>query len=309
MPTLVSVIIPTYNRAHFLPYAVDSALAQTLTPLEIIVIDDVSTDNTPAVMQERYSSKPLVKYLRLETNLGPGDAREQAVLASRGEILAFLDSDDVWLPNHLQLACAILEQSPDTVAVLTQRGQINTLGKVTLDTVQEQYDGNLLNVLLKRTIFHPSRLVIRKPIWLALLKKMPAPSRPRYGHDYFQGVCLVHDYGARVRVIPARTVWMRAHDNQSFYNARGLGDSLMTLTDLIFATFPELGSLEPKIRAANLFHAAYFLWLTGHWGEAWQVLWSGLCTYPQAVGLRDFWVTASRIILPPQFRHWLKGQA
>jgi glycosyltransferase involved in cell wall biosynthesis len=308
MPSLVSVIIPTYNRANFLPYAIDSALAQTLPPLEIIVVDDVSTDETPRVMRERYSSNPLVKYFRLDTNLGPGDTRERAIPEARGDIFAFLDSDDVWLPNHLEVACAILEQSPNAVAVLAQRGHINALGNVTLDLIRQEYNGEILDVLLKRIIFHPSRLVVRKRIWLAVLKKMPVRSPLRYGHDYFQGVCLVHDYGALVRVIPDRTVWMRAHGNQSFHTEDGLGESLMVLTDLIFSTFPELVSLKPKVQAANLFHASYFLWVTGHWGEAWQVLWSGVRAYPQAVGLRDFWVTTSRLILPPQFRHWLKGE-
>lgn len=93
----VSVVIPTYNCARFLPEALDSVLAQTYRDFEVIVMDDGSTDDTPAVMS-RY---PAVRYLR-QANVGPGAARNAAIRAARGELIAFLDADDLWLSAKLE---------------------------------------------------------------------------------------------------------------------------------------------------------------------------------------------------------------
>jgi glycosyltransferase involved in cell wall biosynthesis len=94
---LVSVIVPVFNGARFLAQAIDSILAQRYAPLELIVVDDGSTDATPAVA-ERYDGK--LRYLR-QANAGPAAARNAGIVAARGAILAFLDSDDLWLPGKL----------------------------------------------------------------------------------------------------------------------------------------------------------------------------------------------------------------
>jgi glycosyltransferase involved in cell wall biosynthesis len=93
----VSVIIPTYNTAHYLPEAVESVLAQTYTDLELIVIDDGSTDNTKEVI-EPYLGR--IVFLETENN-GPSKARNRAIRASSGEYVAFLDADDIWYPDKL----------------------------------------------------------------------------------------------------------------------------------------------------------------------------------------------------------------
>lgn len=124
----VSVVIPTYNRARFLPFAVERALSQTLPPLEVIVVDDVSTDDTPALMRSRYGAEPKVRYLRLEENQGPHFARQYGAQHGSGEFLAFLDSDDVWLPHHLEKAHQVFAENPDAVAVVSQRGKSTKRG-------------------------------------------------------------------------------------------------------------------------------------------------------------------------------------
>jgi glycosyltransferase involved in cell wall biosynthesis len=94
-PNLISVIIPVYNREDFLAEAIDSALQQEAVELEILVIDDGSTDGTVAVAQ-RYG--PAIRYYRQE-NAGPPVARNLGINMAAGEYLAFLDSDDLW-PKH-----------------------------------------------------------------------------------------------------------------------------------------------------------------------------------------------------------------
>jgi glycosyltransferase involved in cell wall biosynthesis len=94
----VTVIIPTYNRAEFITKAIESALKQTMPVHEIIVVDDGSKDNTKVVL-EKYQNK--IKYI-YQSNAGPAAARNRGIKTATGEWLAFLDSDDRWLPTKLE---------------------------------------------------------------------------------------------------------------------------------------------------------------------------------------------------------------
>lgn len=101
MAPLVSIVIPTYNRGHCITACIDSALAQTMGDIEIIVVDDCSSDDTA----ERVAafSDPRVSYLPQPSNRGGAVARNAGIRAARGEFVAFLDSDDLWLPEKLAL--------------------------------------------------------------------------------------------------------------------------------------------------------------------------------------------------------------
>lgn len=109
----VSIILPTYNRAKFLPQAFASIQSQTFTDWELIVVDDGSTDNTRELVEEltRGWSQP-VRYHRQE-NQGAYGARNTGLDLARGEYVAFYDSDDAWLPHHLADCVAGLDANPD----------------------------------------------------------------------------------------------------------------------------------------------------------------------------------------------------
>ena len=94
----ISVIIPAYNAGKYLAEAIESVLTQTIPPMEIIVIDDGSTDNTAQVAQQ-FSDR--IRYLRQE-NAGPAAARNAGIAAACGKWIAFLDSDDRWFPYKLE---------------------------------------------------------------------------------------------------------------------------------------------------------------------------------------------------------------
>ncbi|MGZ8216662.1 glycosyltransferase family 2 protein [Methylomagnum sp.] len=110
---LISVIIPSYNRADYIVEAVQSAFAQTYPALELIVIDDGSTDATAQVLAPFVGR---LTYVRQE-NQGIGAARNHGVARSSGEFVAFLDSDDLWLPDKLQWQMAAFRNAPETDAV------------------------------------------------------------------------------------------------------------------------------------------------------------------------------------------------
>lgn len=126
---LVSVVIPTYNRAYCLPRAIDSALAQTHANLEIIVVDDGSTDNTREVVQTRYGHEPRVRYLP-QRNTGVSGARNHGMDEARGEFVALLDSDDLWYPWKIAAQLAVFRAFPEAGMVWTDMEAIDPDGHV-----------------------------------------------------------------------------------------------------------------------------------------------------------------------------------
>ena len=96
----VSVIIPTYNRAHLLGRAIESVVGQTYKDFELIVVDDGSTDDTEKVVGNFKDER--IRYISLEKNMGAGVARNRGIEASRGKYIAFQDSDDEWLAEKLE---------------------------------------------------------------------------------------------------------------------------------------------------------------------------------------------------------------
>src|SRR5438874_464059 len=102
MTPLVSVVTPTYNRAHCLQRTIDSVLAQTHSRLELILLDDGSTDDTRRMIERRYRDEPRVRYFH-QANGGVSQARNAALRQVTGDYVAFVDSDDYWRPWKLEL--------------------------------------------------------------------------------------------------------------------------------------------------------------------------------------------------------------
>lgn len=110
---LVSVVIVTYNKADVLADSIRSALQQTYRPIELLVVDDGSTDATAQVVR---AFGDQVRYLPKE-NGGTGSARNLGIAEARGEFVAFLDGDDLWLPRKLEIQMSAFEREPEILAV------------------------------------------------------------------------------------------------------------------------------------------------------------------------------------------------
>lgn len=108
---LVSVIMPTYNCAKYIAQSIESVTEQTMSDWELVVVDDNGTDNTGEIVQDfqkRYPHK--IDYIKLPQNGGPGVARTEGIRRARGKYIAFLDSDDLWLPQKLELQIAFMKE-------------------------------------------------------------------------------------------------------------------------------------------------------------------------------------------------------
>ena len=110
---LISVLMPVFNGADYIGEALDSALNQEFSDFEIIIVDDGSTDTSAAIAREWATSARVPVRLIQQSNQGLPTARNTAIAAARGRLLALLDADDIWLPGHLRLAAAAFARQPE----------------------------------------------------------------------------------------------------------------------------------------------------------------------------------------------------
>ena len=129
LQAVVSVIIPTHDRAPVITRAVDSVLAQEGVDLEVIVVDDGSTDDTAQVIAARYGEDARVVYL-FQERTGVAGARNAGLSRARGDLVAFLDSDDVWRPGKLALQLACLSRVPEAGMVWTDMNALDAAGNL-----------------------------------------------------------------------------------------------------------------------------------------------------------------------------------
>ena len=154
-----SVIIPTYNYGHYLPQSLGSALNQTVPPFEIIVVDGGSTDNTPDVIKP-YLTDARIKYIRTE-NLGVSAARNAGIKISSSEFVAFLDADDIWVHNKLELQLPLFE-NPQVGVVYSLRHPFNERGLVKDYEHINVFRGDVLPYLMEHNFICLSSAVVRR---------------------------------------------------------------------------------------------------------------------------------------------------
>lgn len=216
--SLVSVIIPCYKLAHYLPTAIDSALAQTYTPLEVVVVNDGSPDETAEVMA-RYADDPRVMSLTQE-NAGVAAARNMGIAHAHGAYLQFLDADDWLHPEKIARQVALLDAEPDVGLVycgfsevcgdhvvpyeLTWDARWPAEPEI-FDTLWAENRVMLPAVLLRREWvervgeFHTGALTEDYEFWLRLAAR-----------------------GCRVRYVPKHLVYYRRHDTNRSKDGRAL---------------------------------------------------------------------------------------
>lgn len=252
MPT-VSVCIPTYNRSQLLSYAIASVQAQTFTDFEIIVCDDGSRDNTPAMMAEL--TDPRIRYIRHEQNIGKSNNMISGFEAAQGEYFIKFDDDDRLTPQFLSQTVAVLEQHPEIDFVSTDHWVIDSENQrdVTVTNANsERWGRTTLAVgkvvpLLSRVFVNQSLQVgatlFRKRV-LDEVNYMRPNLQNCEDNDLFVRLALA---GKQAYYLPERLMEYRFHPEQ-----HGIGREIPYLKDKIqyldFYNFdnPELENIRQK---------------------------------------------------------------
>lgn len=168
----ISVIIPVYSRDNYIKRAVQSVLKQTRPADEIIVIDDGSTDRTGAILNDFASHIKVYK----QDNHGVSAARNKGIQLAAGEWIAFLDSDDEWLPDKLERAESFHRANPDLLIFQTEEIWIRNGMRVNPRKKHQKFSGWIFKQSLPLCIVSPSAVVIHKNVfdWLGLFdEKLP----------------------------------------------------------------------------------------------------------------------------------------
>ena len=157
----VSVIIPTFNRASSLPRALDSVLKQKGVTFEVLIVDDGSTDGTKDLLQQTTRERPNVKYF-FQTNRGPSAARNAGILRTSAKFIAFIDSDDEWLPEKLAAQLRYFQENPDSLICQTEEIWIRNGRRVNPMKKHKKYGGWIFERCLPLSIVSPSAVIMRR---------------------------------------------------------------------------------------------------------------------------------------------------
>lgn len=157
----VSVIIPTYNRAKMVTEAIDSVLAQDFTGFELIVVNDGSTDETGAALAG-YGERITVL---TQANLGVSAARNRGIAAAAGQLIALLDSDDLWLPQKLSRQVAFFDSHPGALICQTEEIWVRNGRRVNPGKRHRKAGGDIFERSLDLCLVSPSAVMARKALF------------------------------------------------------------------------------------------------------------------------------------------------
>ncbi len=259
----VSVIIPAYNGDRYLAAAIDSILAQTYRDLEIIVVDDGSTDNTPQVAQQYGTA---VQYVS-QANQGVAASRNLGMAKARGDYIAFLDQDDVFLPHKLADQVALLEQD-DNLGIVNSGWQItDQQGKVkaAVQPWQQIPDLTAANLIIWKPVFLGAMLFRRS--WLERVSGFDTSLEQTPDVDLVMRLAMLDCPAAWLE---QTTVQYRQHEANASKNTLLQAQELNQITSRFFAQSsltPAIKALEAKSRYQSLVWSAWRLQQTGYLEE------------------------------------------
>jgi len=158
---LVSVIIPTYNRGRALKEAIDSVLAQNFSDFELIVVDDGSTDNTQDILSSYKEDIIVLK----QNNKGVSSARNRGITSASGRFIAFLDSDDLWLPQKLSIQVDFFNANPDALICQTEEIWLRNGIRVNPKKRHKKLSGDIFEPSLYLCLVSPSAVMIKRSLF------------------------------------------------------------------------------------------------------------------------------------------------
>ncbi len=300
---LVSIIIPTYNRQHFVTDAIDSCLAQTWPNCEIIVVDDGSTDGSADFLRQRYGSR--ICLIR-QDNQGPGIARNSGIAAARGAFIHFLDADDQLHKRKIEIGLQAFQQHSDVAVVYTHFQFVASDGRRAIETPPfEQFSAEPFCELLRHA---GCRILLSSSMYRAAALRavggFAADVHFRSAEDWDLLLRLAARY--KFYGINQPLVYRRMHDSMlSDDRYYGVWGRLKTIENARqygwqrCMSAAEFDSLE----AARHHVFAFYLWRAGQRRQARQHFRRAVAIHPPAARARRLYALYT-YFLPPAAVDW-----
>ncbi len=319
---MVSVVVPLYNKLRWIQRALDSIAAQTLADIEVIVVDDGSTDGGDAIAQSY--PDPRFRLIR-QANAGPGSARNRGLLECRAELVAFLDADDEWLPEYLETIAGELQRRGSGVAAISC-SFLNGTGDISSADLWARR-GIIEGVCNTQPDIEPALLAHRLAFMHCCCTVARLTSIRRWGGFYAEGKCLyAEDSFLWLKILLNEAVAHRlAPLVRIHHEAGGLSQNLtgarpiepfLEKPGLIEQACPQnLLPLLKKFLSLRAFKTACMLGYWGKWHRAASLrrrfrtsgdaslpyFWrSGLFSTPLGPAVASIWRALSRRADPPQ---------
>lgn len=252
---LVSIIIPTYDRANLIGETIQSVLQQTYSHWELIIIDDGSQDNTSDIVASFQDKR--IRFIAMPHCGIFGKVRNEGLKIALGSYIAFLDSDDLWLPEKLEVQINLLQRHPQASFVFSNITIFGTRVYPSPPDYDELYVGRLLLVMLeeKRFVFYPSALLFKKEV---KDKLGPMDDALPFGTDtkYFLNMC-EHFDGI---FINKRLTKIRRHEHSTSENYNSTAVFIDSMN--ILSTFYKSGSIAKRDYKRILGHYYYKMGLS-----------------------------------------------
>lgn len=236
---LVSVVIATYNMGQYLADAVRSVLNQTWKNLELIVIDDGSTDNTPQVM-EPLLADPRVKYLP-QKNAGQPKAKNAGIKACQGDFIAFCDGDDLWAPRKLELQMACMQENPHVGVVYSRVDYMDQDGRFTRHDQPHGHSGKITDQLIVYNFIPFGTAMVRKRV-LDQCGIFDETLPMGIDWDLWLRISTAWEF----RFLPEVTYLYREWPGQMSKNFRGRYVNAFRIMNKFFDTYPD--AVSPAVR-------------------------------------------------------------
>ncbi|NJR68854.1 MAG: glycosyltransferase family 2 protein [Synechococcales cyanobacterium CRU_2_2] len=249
LPT-VSVVIPAYNAMNYLPETLDSALNQTFQDFEVVIINDGSTD--PIETWVGQLNHPKVRLISQE-NRGLAAARNAGILAARGELIAFLDADDLWAPNKLAAQVEMFARSPGVGLVYSWVANINAQGKETGRVLCSTAEGSIWPELLRgNCIGCGSVPMVRRECFEVLGAFDTQLGSSNEDWDMWLRLAAVYP----IRVVKEVLVYYRQHPNSASRNWLQMERTSKIVLEKAFSAWGkgDWPRQDPKERIPHLYH-------------------------------------------------------
>ena len=247
----VSVIIPTYNREKFVGRAIESVLNQTYKDYEIIVVDDGSMDNTKSVLAQ-FDNK--IQYVYQE-NHGISGARNRGIQESKGEYIAFLDSDDVWIPEKLTIQVDILNKNRNVGLVYSKLAILDEKGKKCGMKPEENTGRNFLELIKIGGDIPTSAVMVRRECFdkVGLFDNTLPPMED---FDMWLRISRFYDIYEITGRILANYYW---HDGQITSNKIKVYDGTVRLQKKIYRNYKDLPNVPVELLIRRIVENQYML--------------------------------------------------